>query len=224
MIEEGVLENPRVDFMISCHSHHTLPVGSIGFCIGKTLASLDTFKLTIQGKGIFDGTPHLGVDAIAVSAHLIGHLQHIISRRVNPLDAAVISIGKIHGGGHRDTLADKVQMEGTVRAQDPTMRDKLQVWMETSIESVTRGLGAGYSLEYIRGYPPLITDRAMMDLLVRCSTRLLGKEKTVKRMPLMAGDDLAYFFERVPGCWFILGTSNEIVEKVQFCHFRKIHQ
>ena len=208
MVEEGVLEDPDVDFVISCHGDHTLPAGSIGFCIGETLASLDTFKLTIHGKGISCGTPHLGVDAIAVSAHLISHLQYLISRRVNPLDAAVISIGKIHGGVQGDTLADKVQMAGTVRALDSTVRERLHVWLETVIESVTRGQGASYSLEYLRGYPPLVTDKAMMDLLIECATRLVGEERVVKRAPLMAGDDLAYLFEKAPGCWFILGTSN----------------
>jgi amidohydrolase len=208
MIDEGVLDNPRVDAAIGLHIWNYLPVGSIGIRPGPLMAAMDSFNLVVNGKGAHGAIPQDGVDAIVISTQVIAALQTIVSREIPPINPCVVTIGTIKGGKAFNIIADSVQMEGTVRALDPEMHKTLPERMERIISSVTSGMRAGYEFSYDFLYPILKNETKMTQLVTGISKMVVGKDKVVVAEQTMGGEDMAFFLERVPGCYFFLGSSN----------------
>ena len=217
MIAEGALENPRVECAAMLHVDVRLTTGTIGVTPGPVNASADEFTLRILGRGGHGAYPHTGVDAIVAASAVVSALQSIVSREIDPLASAVVTIGTISGGYRNNALADEVVMTGTLRAYDPAIRDALAARVERVAGSVAQGYGARAELELRRGYPPVVNDRTLAQAFAPILAREAGVE-VVEAPPTMGGEDFAYFAQEVPGLLMRLGVRNEAIGAVRSGH------
>lgn len=209
MIEAGVLQNPPVEAIFGLHLTNTLPVGQIGVCYGQTCAATDEIRITVLGKGGHGAHPHQAIDAIVAAAQVVGSLQTVASRQVNPLESVVVTIGTIVGGYANNVIADRVELSGTVRTLNETLRADIPRKIEQIIRGVTTAHGADYRFEYLRGYPSLVNDSTLTSLLEASAVKTVGRENVVPYPPSMGGEDFAYFAQAIPGAFFRLGSGSE---------------
>ncbi|MDA0267468.1 MAG: M20 family metallopeptidase [Cyanobacteria bacterium] len=209
MIEAGVLDNPKVDAVIGLHLWNNLPLGTLGVRTGPMMAATELFHCSIQGKGGHGAIPHQTVDSIVVAAQVINAIQTIVSRNVDPLKSAVVTIGQLNAGTALNVIADSAHMSGTVRYFDPDYKDFFNQRLEQVIGGICQSHGATYRLDYRPLYPPLVNDPDITEL-VR-SIALSVSETPAGVTPecqTMGGEDMAFFLESVPGCYFFLGAAN----------------
>jgi amidohydrolase len=210
MIKAGVLENPKVDFALGAHVWPILESGKIGLKRGSMMAAPDRFSLKILGKGGHGAEPHNTIDPIAIACQVYMSLQTIISRKINPIDPAVISVTVFNAGTAHNIIPDRVEMMGTVRSLTPEIRAYVPGAMEKLIKGIVESNGAQYEFDYDPYYPPLINHDAGIDLVAEASANIIGAENTVMLPnPTMGGEDFSYFLEKVPGAFFVVGTKNE---------------
>lgn len=211
MIEDGVLETPDISAAVGLHVWNNLPVGTVGVYTGALMAAVDEFALTVQGVGGHGAMPQQTVDAIVTAAQVVTALQTVVSRNVSPLDSAVVTIGKINAGSAFNIIADTATLRGTVRTFNKETHRKIPEMVERVIRGVCESMGARYKLDYIRQSSPLVNDSEMCELVTECAAEVLGVENVIRdeSVRTMGGEDMAYFLERVPGCYFFLGTRNE---------------
>jgi amidohydrolase len=174
------------------------------------LASSDVFKVNIIGKGGHGGLPHTTTDAIAVASHAIVNIQSIISRQIDPVRSAVISIGSIHGGEASNVISDTCEWKGTVRAFSPDIREFLLRRIKEVVHDTCHMYGATYEIEIRKGYPPLITNPIETERLRKVAEQIVGKEKVEEMDPLMGGEDFAYYLYEIPGTFCFVGAGNEL--------------
>jgi amidohydrolase len=208
MIDGGVLENPKVDFVLGCHLHGEKE-GTIGVKAGCVLAAYDRFELKIIGKGGHGAMPHLCVDPIDVGVQVINALQRIVSRQINPLSPVVLTVGRFQSGFTHNVIPDQAEMAGTTRTFDRELWDGWQKRMKKIIKGICGAMGAGYEFQYYRGYPPTVNNAALLDIVRACAVQVVGEENVFEPEPIMAGDDMSYFLEKVPGFFFFLGVGRE---------------
>ncbi|MGW9528831.1 M20 metallopeptidase family protein [Paenibacillus terrae] len=207
MIDDGVLENPKVDAMAGLHMFPGLKTGTLGVSKGVAFASADSLTIKIIGKGGHAARPHEGIDAIAVSAQVISALQNIPSRLVDPLETIVITIGKISGGYMGAAIAPEVEMIGTVRTLSAELRSRMPELIEQVVRGACESFGAGYKLNYQLGYPVVQNDPEMVDLMTETSELLFGSKEWNYIKPSTGGEDFAFYCEQVPGVFFRLGSG-----------------
>jgi len=209
MVEAGVLDDPAVSFLVSLHVDPQLPAGHIGVRAGPFLAEARDFDIRILGRSGHGAHPHEGIDAVVVAAHFIIAAQTLISRRVDPLEPAVLSIGQIQGGQADNIIAGRVDLRGTLRCLDPVLADRLVDELETLLAGVTGAAGARWEIDWSQGCLALSNDRKVVDAVRRAVRRLYGPEVLHEDIPRsMGGDDLSYFLQQVPGAMFVLGVSD----------------
>jgi amidohydrolase/hippurate hydrolase len=210
MIANGVMENPKVDYILAAHTWPEMPVGSIGVRKGAVLGSADSFTITITGKGVHAAHPHKGIDPIVVGAYIITELQTVVSRRVAPLDSAVVSIGRLSAGTVSNIIPTECVMEGTVRTQDPETRKMMADCIKTLVTHVATGMGATAKIDYKWGVPPTLNDPFIIDALSDAVKELLGKDKLLQvPIPSMGAEDFARYLDFAPGAFFRIGTADE---------------
>lgn len=209
MIEEGVLKNPNVDVIFGIHCDPSLPAGKFGFRNGVMMAQADDVVIVIRGTGGHAARPHLTVDAIVTAAQAIMALQTIVSRKVDPVQPAVLSLCTIHGGVKSNVMCDRVEIEGTVRTLDPALSRKISGMIRKVLEGVTRSAGASYELTYTFGYPPLVNDPEVTDFARRVAGKMFGRRAVVDlKQPVMGGEDFACYLKKVPGSFIRMGIAN----------------
>ena len=210
MIEGGALENPQVDAMLALHVWPRYRCGTVNCRPGPFMAAVDKIELAITGRSAHGAAPHLGVDAIAIAAQVISALQTIVARNVAPADMAVVSIGTVHGGVKDNIIADRVDLEGSVRTFDPLTQDMIERKIGEIAKSVVRGMGGDCELKYLRGYPALFNDADMVEKLRAAVTNELGADAWHEPPhPDMTAEDFAYFAQKVPAAMFWLGCTPE---------------
>ena len=210
MIEAGALKDPNVDAIIGLHLWNNLPLGTVGVRSGALMAAVGLFECDIQGKGGHGAMPHQTIDSVVVSAQVVNALQTIVGRNINPLDAAVVTVGQLHAGTVMNAIADSAHMSGTVRYFNPDLAPVMPERIEQIIAGVCQSHGATYTLDYTHFYPPVINDRAIADLVRSvASTVVETPAGIVPECQTMGGEDMSYFLEEVPGCYFFLGSANE---------------
>lgn len=208
LLDQGAFERPRVDFVVGQHVDPWVPLGKIGWSTGPTMAAADRFKITVRGRGGHASTPQQGPDAILIAAEIVVGLQAIVSRVVSPLDAAVVSVGSVHGGTRHNILPDQVELEGTVRSLRPEVRDLLERAIRRRVRAIARSLGGRASIDYRRGYPALVNPPEATAVVVRALEAELGRSNVLGiRQPLMGAEDFARYLERVPGTFLQLGVG-----------------
>lgn len=209
MIEAGVLKNPDVSGIFALHCDPAIPIGQIGVREGPTMAQADSFDITIIGKGGHGARPHDGVDAIVVAAQVIQALQTIVSRKINPLEPVVVSIGKIEGGSARNIICDRVVLKGTARTLNKDIAKKIPGLLKEIVLGITKSAGASFELNSYGGYPILINHPKATDLARSSIAKLFGKEAIFElRRPMMGGEDFAYYLQKIPGSFLRLGIRN----------------
>lgn len=210
MIADGVLENPHVDAIIGQHVDAALPVGTTQLRKGPVSAGSDRFFITVHGKSCHAARPHTGVDAIVLAAHVVTTLQTIVSRNINPLKSAVISIGKINGGTGYNVISDSCQIEGTCRNLDPAIRAAMPGQMESIIRGITEGMGGSYSFEYHLGYSPVVNDEQLTELVLDTARQIPSIHQIIiPDTAGMGGEDFAFYEEYVPGVFYRTGTLKD---------------
>ncbi|MBR8826360.1 MAG: amidohydrolase [Gomphosphaeria aponina SAG 52.96 = DSM 107014] len=209
MIEAGVLQNPDVDAIIGLHLWNNLPLGTVGVRPGALMAAVECFDCTILGRGGHGAMPEQTIDSIVVGAQIINAVQTIVARNVNPLDSAVVTIGKFNAGNGLNVIADTAKMSGTVRYFNPALKDYFGKRLEEIIAGICQSHGAKYELNYWRLYPPVINDAAMAELVRSVATEVVETPAgVVPECQTMGGEDMSFFLEKVPGCYFFLGSAN----------------
>jgi amidohydrolase len=208
MIDAGVMENPHVDAAFGVHMAQELPAGTIGIAHGPLCAAPDFFVATIKGLGGHAARPHAAVDPVVVAAHCIVALQTLVSRETNPLRPAVITVGQLQAGTVANVIPEEAVLRGTVRTFDEETRQHIATRLGEVIEGIATAMRATASVEYIFGYPALINDEAMTDLVREVVRDLLGPDQLLEREPGMVGEDMAYFLQEAPGYFFMVGTNN----------------
>jgi amidohydrolase len=209
MIEEGVLKNPDVDAIIGLHLWNNLPLGTVGVRSGPLMAAVESFRCTILGKGGHGAIPHQTVDSVVVIAQIVNALQTIVARNVNPLESAVVTVGELHAGTVHNVIADTARMSGTVRYFNPAMDGYLGQRIEQVIAGICQSQGATYELDYWQLYPPVINDAKMAELVRSVASDVVETPAgIVPECQTMAAEDMAFFLQAVPGCYFFLGSAN----------------
>ena len=173
------------------------------------MACADFFDIEVIGEGGHAAHPHMSIDSITVAAEVISSLQQIVSRSVDPLKPAVLTIGKIEVRLIGYYKAKYLQLEGTVRVLDPSLREVISHRMEQYIKGVCEGMGATYKFDYQFGYPSVKNDNKLIPLLNSVAEKILGASTLSIVNPSMGGEDFAYYAEKVSGIFFRLGTFNE---------------
>ena len=207
MIEGGALEG--VDAIFGLHAYPYLNTGQIGYKYGVMMASADIFTIEIFGKSAHGARPHEGVDAILVTAMAVNSLNHIVSRRIDPLHPAVITMGTVEGGKAGNIICDHVKVQGTVRTINEAIRKDIPKMMEEAVRGICESMGAAYSFDYTFGQPELINDKEMVDILKGEAEKIIGPENCIDLVdPVMGGEDFSEYLQIVPGTFFRLGTCN----------------
>ena len=220
MIKDGCLD--EVDEIYGLHLWNYQPVGEIGVKNGPIMAAADMFDIIIKGKGGHGATPQGTVDAIVVASNLITMLQTIVSRNTNPLDNTVVTIGEINGGQNFNVIADEVRLTGTTRAYTENNRNMIKKRMQDIIDGVSKSFGAEIVLKYKEGYPPTVNHEYPAKLVLEASSMVVGKGAGYPYLS-MGGEDFSYYLQKVPGCFFFVGSApdkNNILSTPHHCsHF-----
>ncbi len=211
MIQDGAMEG--VDAALALHVDPSVRAGDIVLETGPSSAGVDTFYTTILGSGGHGASPHKAVDPIYIAAHVVLALHGIVSRRLDPMAPAVISIGSIHGGHADNVIPDRVELTGTIRYMKPEVQRQIHAEIERALQ-IARVLGGDYELHLEIGYPPMMNDARIVELFRKVALDLLGEEHIQPPHPGMGAEDFGYFSELAPGAMLGLGCRIERDERV----------
>ncbi|UOQ92308.1 amidohydrolase [Halobacillus shinanisalinarum] len=221
MIEDGCLDD--VDVVYGAHVSSTDSLGAVGVKEGNAMANGDTFEIEISGKGGHAASPHLGIDPLIVGSQLLLNLQQIVSRQVDPIKSAVVSVTSFNGGEGFNVIPDKAKIKGTVRTFDDDVRD----WIEESIEkiavSTSNSFGASVKYNYVRGYPAVVNHPEETERVKKIAIDLFGERMVRDISPQMGMEDFAYYLKEVPGTFFWVGGAREEPSEVYPHHHPKFN-
>jgi amidohydrolase len=205
MIEAGAMTD--VDAVIGLHVDASLPAGKVGLIPGPITAAADTFKLIVTGKGGHGAYPETTVDSIVIASQIIQAIQQIVSRRISPLDPAVVTVGSIHSESERgNVISPAVTMEGTIRSFTAPVREKLIAELERAC-SIARVLGGDYQLHWELGYPPTVNDPAITEVMREAACDLIGPDNVINIEPKTWGEDFSMLAQKAPGAFMLLGVE-----------------
>ena len=209
MIKEGALENPRPSAIFGLHTMPGIEAGQIGYHSGAAMASSDRFTITIRGKGSHGAQPQLGVDAVTIAAEAVTALQTIRSRRIDPLEPLVITVGTINGGERYNIIAGEVKMAGTMRTFNEDVRQRAQEMMRQTLGGVTAAHGASFDLKFDSPNPVTYNDPRLVEETLPTIRRLVGDSNVIAPKPFMPAEDFSYYQKVVPGFFYFLGVGNK---------------
>jgi amidohydrolase len=212
MIEDGCLDG--VDVIFGTHLWAPIPLGEIHLRDGAIMAAADRFEVTIQGKGGHGAEPHNSVDAIVVGSQFVTQLQSIISRRLDPLQSAVITVANFEALNPFNVIADQAKLSGTVRTFDEAIRQQVKMELEHLLKSICEGMHATYQFEYFDGYPPVINHVEQTQYIKTVAQQIVGEQNVKTCPPYMIGEDYGYYMEHVPGTFFFTGAKHPEWETV----------
>ncbi|MGE5675130.1 MAG: M20 metallopeptidase family protein [Mycobacterium leprae] len=208
-VAAGVLDD--VSACVGLHLMADIPTGRAGITEGPMMANSDSFRVRIQGQGGHGASPHQTIDAVMVACHAVVNLQTIIARKVDPMKAAVISVGAITGGTTFNVIADSAELKGTVRSFDTGVRQQLQDEIRRTLEATCAMYGATVEVDYTLGYPACVNDPAITAIMREAAGEVLGQANLFVQTPEMGGEDFAYYGQKVPAAFLFVGCRNEKV-------------
>lgn len=211
MIEDGCLKG--VDMIYGAHVASILPTGMIGVASGPVNASADNFEIEIIGQGGHGAFPHSSIDPIVLGASLVMQLQQIVSRQIDPLQSAVLTIGTFHSGTTNNVIPEKAIITGTVRTLDENTRGFIEQRIEQITNSIVGGVGATAKIKYDKGYPVLNNTIEETTIVENTAKEVFGHSHVLNIPPLMGGEDFAQYLQHVPGCFFYVGGGFSESEK-----------
>jgi amidohydrolase len=201
MVAAGVMEG--VDLVYGCHLWTPLEYGKVAAMPGPFMAAADFFSLRITGRGGHAGLPHTAVDTIACAAELVGSLQHIVSRRIDPLEPAVVTIGSLHAGDAPNVIPGEAVLTGTTRSFDPGVRQRIPKLIDEIARGVCAAHGADHEIDFQFGYLPVVNE----ERATRLVREAIGPDLLVDIDPIMGGDDFSAFQAEAPGCYAFIGAG-----------------
>ncbi len=209
MIDEGLFERFPVDAVFGMHNWPGLEVGRFAMRTGPMMASMDCFDLRITGKGTHGALPQHGIDPIAVAAQVVSALQNIVSRNVDPLEAAVISVTTIHGGDAHNIIPDSVELGGAIRCFDKDLRELLRRRLVETANGVCEALGARASIEFVNEFPAVLNWPEPTDLAASVAAEVAGRDNVdATARPVMGSEDFAFMLEQIPGSYIFIGNGS----------------
>jgi amidohydrolase len=206
MVQAGVMDG--VDLVIGTHLWSPLEKGKVGVVYGSMMAAPDAFYITVNGKGGHAALPHQTIDSIAVAAQVVTNLQHIVSRNTDPLDNLVISVTQFIGGTTHNVIPGSVQICGTVRSFNASLRETIPGKMERIVKGITDAHEANYEFNYQFGYRPVINNDEVTSVIEETVREVFGEEALDLMRPNMGGEDFSAYMEKAPGCYFYVGAGN----------------
>jgi amidohydrolase len=210
MIAESALDAPRVEAIFGLHVDPSLDVARIGWTAGAVFASSDTFAIEVEGRRTHGAYPHTGLDPIPVAAEIVTGLQSLVARQANAQKPKVLTIGTIQGGERANIVAERVRMEGSLRALDEELRADIKGRLVRLVEGVAAAHGARGSVRFRgAGVPALRNEPALAGRMRQSLVRALGRDAVVDIEPQMGSEDFALYAARVPVCFVRLGVRNE---------------
>ncbi len=209
MIEEGVLEKPHVDRAYGLHLGNMFPCGVVAIKPGIFTAQADRFSVRITGKGGHGAYPHTSVDPVLIASHIVIALQAIVAREVDPLQPAVLTVGKISSGDTFNVIPEYAELLGTVRTLDPKVACTVSKRIGQISKDVAKAFRGTAELSYRFGYPPILNDSSETEFVRTIAKDVVGAEKIIETPTSMGGEDMSYFLKKVPGVFFWLGSQNK---------------
>lgn len=209
MMRDGVLDGPNVDMSLSLHLWNEKPLGWLGVKKGPIMAGADIFMIRIMGRGGHGAIPDMAVDPIVAAANIVNALQTIVARNVSPLDTAVVSVTNIHGGTAFNVIPQEVKLEGTIRTFDNDVRQRVVERFEQIVRGIGEGMGCQVELEVKRITPALINNESLTLKVQTTAQRVLSESTLDTGYQTMTAEDMAFMQERIPGCYFFVGSNDK---------------
>jgi amidohydrolase len=206
MVKEGVLENPDVEVVFGLHIYDAMPIGTIHYRSEGIMASANSFSLEIRGRQAHGSTPWLGVDPIVTAAQIINNTQTIVSRNMDLTNqAAVVTFGVIEGGVRNNIIPESVSMQGTIRALDDDMQQKIFDRFEAIVANTAESNGAEATLTIHKGYPITYNDPELTAMMAPTLEEVAGEENAVIMDAITGAEDFSFFQKEIPGLYFFIG-------------------
>ncbi len=209
MIKEGLFCQFPMDAVFGLHNWPGIPVGEVAVVAGPVMAGTCSFEINVRGHGCHAAMPHQGVDTLVAASHLVLALQTVVSRNVNPCEAAVVSVTQIHGGAALNVIPDDAVLRGTIRS----FRPEIQALVEQSIRRVCAGIestfGVSIGIVFDQRYPPTVNSEAETGICQEVATRVVGEQRVrMNELPSMGAEDFAFMLQEKPGCYIWLGNGS----------------
>ncbi|HWI46224.1 MAG TPA: M20 family metallopeptidase, partial [Rubrobacter sp.] len=209
MVDEGVIDD--VSSIFALHLWPGLPFGQVATKAGPIMAAADGFEMEITGSGGHGAMPHLAADAVVIAAQVVTALQILVSREVDPVEPAVLTVGKIGAGTAFNIIPEKARLGGTVRTLNADLRKRMPGRIEVLARGVAKGMGGDANLDYTFSYPVTANDEGAAGRALSVAEELFGGQSVLELPnPSMGGEDFAYFLEKVPGAFIWLGVGEDI--------------
>ena len=207
MIEAGIMDAPKVDAVLGYHIWQGIPVGKIGVVTGPCMAAVDRFKVKITGDGGHAAYPHRSVDPIVAASQVVTALQTIVSRNINPIDTAVVTVGQIHAGTAFNIIPPEVFMEGTVRTFSKEAGRTVPKRFKQIVAGSAKALGCTVEIDYHREHGAVVNDAKMADFMRETAREVVGARNVFDAEPSMGGEDHSAYQEIAPGCYVFIGSG-----------------
>jgi amidohydrolase len=204
-----VLENPSPSVIFGQHVFPELDAGKVGMKSGKYMASTDEIYITVRGKGGHGAIPHKNTDPVLIASHLVVALQQIVSRNSDPAMPTVLSFGRFIAAGQTNIIPDEVKLEGIMRTFDETWRAEMKEKIKLLAVTLAASMGGSCDVFIDTGYPYLVNDPFVTEKTRKYAMEYLGDENVVDLEVRTTAEDFAYFSQKVPGCFYRLGTRNQ---------------
>lgn len=208
MIKEGVLENPKPNYIVGQHVMPLIESGKVGFRSGIYMASTDELYVTVTGKGGHGAQPHQNIDPVLIASHIIIALQQIVSRNADPRLPSVLSFGKVTANGATNIIPNEVKIEGTFRTLDEDWRAEAHKRMKKMAEGIAEAMGGSCDFDIRKGYPFLINEEKLTANARSFAEEFLGKENVIDLDIWMAAEDFSFYSQVTDACFYRLGTGN----------------
>jgi len=208
MIKDGLMDRFAIDQVYGMHNGPGIPVGSFAIRPGPIMAATDSVDIRIEGLGGHAARPHICIDSVMVGAQLITALQSIVSRSVDPLESAVISICEFHAGDARNVIPQTAVLKGTVRTLTKKVRELVEKRIREVVAGVAQITGARIDLTYERGYPVTVNHAAQTDVAIEVAKEIAGEANVHETPPMMGAEDFSYMLEARPGAFIFCGNGD----------------
>jgi len=210
MIAAGILDDPKPDLALALHVWNEKPLGWLGIAAGPAMAGAEIFKIKVRGKGGHGAIPHLAADPVLAAAQIVTALQSIVARNVPPLQAAVVSVCTIHGGEAFNVIPQAVELAGTIRTFEPEVREKVLERFEVIVYGLAETMGCRAEVDLQRPIPAVINQPESAARIAEVAQRIFPEATVDTRDYItMGSEDFAFILERVPGCFFFIGSANK---------------
>lgn len=210
MMQDGLFERFPCDEVYGMHNWPQVPLGQVAVRAGPVMAASDLIEIEIEGKGAHAAMPHCGIDPVYVASQIISGLQSLVSRTVDPQDAAVVSITTVEAGSATNVIPQQAKLAGTCRTFRPETRDAMEAGIERIATHTAAAHGATAKVKYTRGYPPTVNHATQVEFAREAAAAVVGRDQLIDdAAPSMGGEDFAFMLDDVPGCYIWLGAGGE---------------